>query len=102
VEAPPGCLRRAEENPGPRQITDRRSTFSQSSFRELVWKERWHELAYEFITWFDMVRLRKAYNESTKRFEDFVGHINASSNQPLQEKHLLFPIPGLKCRTTPT
>jgi hypothetical protein len=84
-----------------RLATPSRGTFSQSSFRELVWKERWHELAYEFITWFDMVRLRKAYNESTKRFEDFVGHINASSNQPLQEKHLLFPIPRPEMQNNP-
>ncbi|HEX8531358.1 MAG TPA: RagB/SusD family nutrient uptake outer membrane protein, partial [Cytophagales bacterium] len=68
-------------------------TLDQSAFRELVWRERWHELCYEFITWFDMVRLRKAYNESTNSFENFVGHVNVSSNQPLQEKHLLFPIP---------
>jgi hypothetical protein len=67
--------------------------FDQASFREAVWKERWHEFCYEFITWFDMVRLRKAFNETTKTFDNFVGHVNLSSNQPLQEKHLLFPIP---------
>ena len=39
-----------------------------------------------------MVRLRKVYNETTNGFDNFVGHINKSSNQPLQEKHLLFPL----------
>ena len=67
-------------------------TYNAASFREAVWRERWHELCYEGITWFDMVRLRKVYNESTNGFDDFVGHVNKSSNQTLQEKHLLFPI----------
>lgn len=68
-------------------------TFNQESFREAIWKERWHELAYEQKTWFDMVRLRKVYNSSTNSFDEFVGHVNPSSNQSLQEKHLLFPLP---------
>lgn len=70
------------------------SGFNQTSFREAVWKERWHELAFEMKTWFDMVRLRKVYNTTSDGFDDFVGHVNTSSNQALQEKHLLFPIPG--------
>ncbi len=67
-------------------------TFTQASFREAVWKERWHELCFEGITWFDMVRLRKVYNHNTNGFDDFVGHVNTNSNQPLQSKHLLFPL----------
>ena len=67
-------------------------TYNPASFREAVWRERWHELCYEGITWFDMVRLRKVYNESTNGFDNFVGHINKSSNQALQAKHLLFPL----------
>ncbi|MFN8345518.1 MAG: RagB/SusD family nutrient uptake outer membrane protein [Spirosomataceae bacterium] len=67
-------------------------TYTQTTFREAVWRERWHELAYEQITWFDMVRLRKVYNEKTNGFDNFVGHVNLSSNQPLQEKHLLLPL----------
>lgn len=68
-------------------------SFNQATFREAVWRERWHELCYEGITWFDMVRLRKVYNEITNGYDDFVGHVNLNSNQTLQEKHLLFPIP---------
>lgn len=79
-------------------------TYSAVTFREAVWRERWHELCYEGITWFDMVRLRKVYNETTSGFDEFVGHVNKSSNQALQSKHLLFPLgvqemlnnPGLK------
>jgi hypothetical protein len=63
-----------------------------TTFREAVWRERWHELCFEGITWFDMVRLRKVYNHATNGFDDFVGHVNTNSNQALQEKHLLFPL----------
>jgi hypothetical protein len=48
------------------------SGLSQTAFEEAVWRERWHELCYEGITWFDMVRLRKVYNESTNGFDNFV------------------------------
>ncbi|GAB3525033.1 RagB/SusD family nutrient uptake outer membrane protein [Emticicia fontis] len=67
-------------------------TYSKDSFREAVWRERWHELCYEGITWFDMVRLRKVYNEATNGFDNFVGHVNPSSKQALADKHLLMPL----------
>jgi len=72
------------------------TTLSKDAFREMVWKERWHELCYERKAWFDMVRLRKAFNSVTGDFDDFVGHTILSSNKALQEKHLLFPIPALE------
>ncbi len=68
-------------------------TFTTESFREAVWTERWHELAFEMKIWFDMVRLRKVFNSLNGEFDDFVGHVNLNSDQALQEKHLLFPIP---------
>ena len=73
-------------------VTPAIGTYTQETFREAVWRERWHELCYEGITWFDMVRLRKVYNETTNGFDNFVGHINKSSDEALQEKHLLFPL----------
>lgn len=73
-------------------VTPALGTFTQASFREAVWRERWHELCYEGITWFDMVRLRKVYNETTNGFDNFVGHVNLSSKQALAEKHLLLPL----------
>jgi starch-binding outer membrane protein, SusD/RagB family len=76
-------------------------SYTQATFREAVWKERWHELAYEQITWFDMVRLRKAFNPVTGIFEDFVGHVILSSNEAFQAKHLLFPIPRLEMLNNP-
>ncbi|MBD0351811.1 MAG: RagB/SusD family nutrient uptake outer membrane protein [Flavisolibacter sp.] len=76
-------------------------TFSQASFREAVWRERWHELCYEQITWFDMVRLRKAYVEATNSFENFIGHKLTEGGATLQEKHLLFPLPTSEMQNNP-
>ena len=73
-------------------VTPALGTFDQATFREAVWRERWHELCFEGITWFDMVRLRKVYNQTTDGFDDFVGHVLLNSNQALQAKHLLFPL----------
>ncbi|TDE12059.1 RagB/SusD family nutrient uptake outer membrane protein [Dyadobacter psychrotolerans] len=69
-------------------------TYTQATFREAVWKERWYEFAYEGITWFDMVRLRKVFNEKTKGFDNFIGHLNLNvgAGVELKEKHLLFPL----------
>ena len=85
------ALKRVRDRAG--LVTPDLGSFTQTSFQELVWKERWHELCYEGITWFDMVRLQKAFNETTLGFDDFVGHVNSNSNQALQERHRLFPIP---------
>ncbi|HTF18242.1 MAG TPA: RagB/SusD family nutrient uptake outer membrane protein [Chryseolinea sp.] len=73
-------------------VTPGFGTYTKATFQQAVWRERWLELCFEGITWFDMVRLRKVYNHTTKGFDDFVGHVNKNSNQALQEKHLLFPL----------
>lgn len=69
------------------------SGLSQDAFEQSVWRERWHEFSYEGIIWFDMVRLKKAYNEDNNGFDNFIGHINKNSGAALAEKHLLFPLP---------
>ncbi len=70
---------------------------AKDTFREAVWAERWHELCFENITWFDMARLRKAYNVTTKKFENYVGH-KFSYGPTLTERELLFPIPTAEVR----
>ncbi|GGC10260.1 RagB/SusD family nutrient uptake outer membrane protein [Dyadobacter sediminis] len=70
---------------------------SKDMFREAVWRERWYELCYENITWFDMVRLRKAFNVKTKTFDNYVGH-KFSYGPTLTERELLFPIPTSEMR----
>lgn len=76
-------------------------TYSQATFREAVWRERWFELCYEQLTWFDMVRLRKVFNEKTNGFDNFVGHVNLSTNKALEEKHLLLPLPRQEMLNNP-
>ncbi|MEX2567734.1 MAG: RagB/SusD family nutrient uptake outer membrane protein [Cyclobacteriaceae bacterium] len=73
------------------------SGLSQQQFREAVWRERWVELCFENKTWYDMVRLRKAFNVNTLEFEDYVGH-EFSYGPTLKERELLFPIPTAEIR----
>ena len=68
-----------------------------SQFQEAVWRERWYELCFENVTWFDMVRLHKAFNVSTKGFDNYVGH-KFSYGPVLTERELLFPIPSRELR----
>src|SRR5690606_12806476 len=70
---------------------------SQEEFREAVWRERWFELSFENKTWYDMARLRKAFNVTTREFEDFVGH-QFSYGPVMKERELLFPIPTAEIR----
>lgn len=73
------------------------SGLSKDQFRTEVLKERWYELCFENITWFDMVRLRKAFNVSTKTFDNYVGH-KFSYGPVVTERELLFPIPTVEIR----
>lgn len=80
-------------------VTPGMGTYNQTSFREAVWTERWHELAFEGLTWFDMLRLRKVYDLETATFVDFAGaEINGVV---LQEKHYLLPLPAADFRNNP-
>ncbi|MCW3467895.1 RagB/SusD family nutrient uptake outer membrane protein [Chitinophaga nivalis] len=77
------------------------SGLDQASFEKAVWRERWHEFCFEGIIWFDMVRLRKVYNEDNNGFDEFVGHINKNSGQALKERHLLYPLPLFEMKNNP-
>jgi hypothetical protein len=48
-----------------------------------------------------MVRLRKVYNETTNGFDNFVGHVNLSTNKALEAKHLLLPLPKQEMLNNP-
>lgn len=73
------------------------SGLTQTEFREAVWEEKWHELSYENKIWFDMVRIRKAYNLETEAFDDYVGHTFVYG-PTLKERELLYPIPADEMR----
>lgn len=80
-------------------VTPDMGTFNQSTFRDAVLRERWHELSFEGLTWFDMLRLRKVYDPLNNTFVDFEG---ASMNgTTLLAKHLLLPLPAADFRNNP-
>lgn len=93
------ALKRIRDRAG--LVTGTLGSYTQATFRDAVYKERWHELCYEGVTWFDMVRLKKAYKESSNSFEDFVGHKFPDGVTTLQAKHLLFPLPTLEMQNNP-
>jgi hypothetical protein len=76
------------------------ANLSQAQFRDAIWIERMHELCFENKVWFDMARTRKAYNFSTKTFNEYVGH-KFSYGPTLTERELLFPIPSAEIRNNP-
>ena len=70
------------------------SGLSQDEFRKAVWRERYHELAFENKIWFDMARTRKVMVLATGDFDDYVGHqFTYGTNLKLSQRELLFPIP---------
>ncbi len=74
------------------------SGLSQDAFRTAVWKERYHELAYENKAYFDIQRTRKAYNVVNNSFVDAVGFKGDAGNA-FQAKYLLWGIPTAEIAT---
>ncbi len=68
------------------------TTTVQADFEQAVWAERYFELCFEDKVWFDMLRTRKARNDITKEWDNFVGHTNVFG-KTFTEDQLLFPIP---------
>lgn len=73
---------------------------TKDQLRELILKERWHELCFEGITWFDMLRLRLVYDEANDSFDTFTG-ATLSTGITLMDKHLLLPLPAADFRNNP-
>lgn len=69
------------------------SGLSQDAFRTAVWKERYHELAYENKAYFDIQRTRKTYNVAANTFVDVVG-FKGEVGPAFQQKYLLWGIPS--------
>ena len=69
------------------------SGLSQEDFRQAVWKERYHELAYENKGYFDIQRTRKTYDTKNNRMVDVVG-FQSEVGTPFQEKYLLWGLPA--------
>jgi starch-binding outer membrane protein, SusD/RagB family len=65
---------------------------SREEFREAIWRERYHELAYENKSYFDIQRTRKAYNLGSDHFEDALSYVNEQGVK-FNVDYLLWPIP---------
>ncbi len=66
---------------------------NQEQFRQAVWKERYHELAYENKAYFDIQRTRKTYDVKNNKFVDVIG-FKGELGPAFQEKYLLWGIPS--------
>jgi len=67
--------------------------FTKASFREAIWKERYHELCYENKAYFDIQRTHMVYDLENNRFVDAFSFTNESGVQ-FTEKYMLWSIPN--------
>lgn len=82
-------------------VTPAVGTFTKATFRDAVLRERFWELAFEGISWFDMLRTRKGFNLATKNFDPLVGYKFFDNNAVVAEKHLLLPLPTNEMKNNP-
>lgn len=79
------------------EIVAELSSLSADQFVEEVWKERYRELALDFVAWYDIQRTRQYPTTSANNPGEvtFVNVVGASNNwgQTFSEKDLLYPIP---------
>ncbi|NCD69738.1 RagB/SusD family nutrient uptake outer membrane protein [Mucilaginibacter agri] len=66
-----------------------------------VLKERYWELAFEFQTWFDMQRTRKAFDVDNNKIVNIIGYKAPMHNRAFAETDLLWPIPLTEIQKDP-
>lgn len=71
---------------------------SQSAFRQAVWKERYHELAYENKAYFDIQRTHQIYDVIHNTFGDATSTKN-EQGVTMIPKYYLWPIPARETST---
>lgn len=76
------------------------SGLTRDQFREEIWKERYHELAFENKAYFDIQRTKKVYNLIGNKFEDAFTFKN-ESGATFTEKYMLWPIPSSEIDANP-
>lgn len=74
------------------------SGLSKDQFREAVWRERYHELAYENKAYFDIQRTHKIYNVNNNTFGDAFSTAN-EQGVTMKQQYLLWPIPQREINT---
>lgn len=73
---------------------------SKEQFRESIWKERYHELAFENKAYFDIQRTKKVYNLIANKFDDAFSYKN-ESGATFDEKYMLWPVPSAEIDANP-
>jgi hypothetical protein len=74
------------------------SGLTKEQFREAIWKERYHELAYENKAYFDIQRTHQIYDVKNNRF----GPATSTANEQgviMKEQYYLWPIPQREIST---
>lgn len=66
-----------------------------------VLMERYWELAYEFQTWYDMIRTRRAFDVVNGRMVNMIGYQAPQHTKPFAESDLLLPIPLTEIQKDP-
>jgi len=74
------------------------SGLSKDQFREAVWRERYHELAYENKAYFDIQRTHMIYKVSDNTFGDAFSTPN-EQGVTMKQQYLLWPIPQREINT---
>ncbi|MBC7921541.1 MAG: RagB/SusD family nutrient uptake outer membrane protein [Ferruginibacter sp.] len=76
------------------------SDLTKEAFREAIWRERYHELAFENKAYFDIQRTRKVYNLQTGNLVDAFTYKNGSG-ATFNEQYMLWPIPQSEIDVNP-
>lgn len=65
---------------------------TKEQFREAIWKERYHELAYEDKAYFDIQRTHMIYDVINNKFSDAFSTPN-EQGVVMKQQYLLWPVP---------
>lgn len=76
------------------------SGLSQEEFRQAIWRERYHELAYENKAYFDIQRTHMVYDLVGNRFVDAFSYTNVQGTK-FTPKYMLWAIPFDELNTNP-
>ncbi|MCO5949001.1 RagB/SusD family nutrient uptake outer membrane protein [Mucilaginibacter flavidus] len=74
------------------------SGLSKDQFREAIWRERYHELAYENKAYFDIQRTHMIYNVANNTFGDAFSTAN-EQGVTMKQQYLLWPVPQREINT---
>lgn len=71
---------------------------SKDAFRQAIWKERYHELAFENKAYFDIQRTHMIYDVINNKFSDAMSTPN-EQGVTMKAQYLLWPIPQREMNT---